>query len=120
MPLNLHASTWRLKLRSIFLAVGLFVLVLPLGGIYFLRIYENELVKQTELELISQAALISAVYKREIEILTAEPKRRDYGVKVIPAPAGDDYFTPVRAELDLRYVGLSGLHGECAIARCGV
>jgi signal transduction histidine kinase len=104
MPLNLHASTWRLKLRSIFLAVGLFVLILPLGGIYFLRIYENELVKQTELELISQAALISAVYKREIEILTAEPKRRDYGVKVIPAPAGDDYFTPVRAELDLRAV----------------
>ena len=102
MPLNLHASTWRFKLRSIFLAVSLFVLVLPLGGIYLLRIYENELVKQTELELISQAALISAVYKREIGNLTAEQRRRDYGIGVATPPAADDYYTPIRAQLDLR------------------
>ena len=102
MPVNLSPKTWRFKLRNIFLAVSLVVLVLPLWGIYFLRIYENELVKQTELELISQAALISAVYKREVAILTGEPKRHDYGTRVNAQPAGDAYFTPVRAELDLR------------------
>ena len=102
MPVNLYASTWRFKLRSILLAVSLFVLALPLGGIYFLRIYENELVKQTELELISQAALISAVYKREIALLAAERNRGDYGILIVPPPVIDDYYTPVRAELDLR------------------
>ena len=101
MPLIPNASSWRFKLRSIFLAVSLVVLVLPLGGIYFLRIYENELVKQTELELISQAALISAVYKREIDVLTAEQARPEYGIKINPPPIADDYYNPIRAELKL-------------------
>jgi hypothetical protein len=102
MPVNLSTKTWRFKLRSIFLAVSLVVLILPLGGVYFLRIYENELVKQTELELISQAAFISAVYKGEIEILAAEFGIPDYGAQVNASPAADGYFTPVRAELDIR------------------
>ena len=101
MPLTLNASRWRFKLRSIFLAVSLFVLFLPLGGIYFLRIYENELVKQTELELISQAALISAVYKREIDTMTVGQKRQEHGIKIIALPAVDDYYSPIRAELNL-------------------
>ena len=102
MSVNLSAKTWRFKLRSIFLAVSLVVLILPLGGIYFLRIYENELVKQTELELISQAAFISALYKREIEVLAEQPKSRDYGIRVNAPPPEDGYFRPVRAELDIR------------------
>lgn len=101
MPLATESRTWRLKLRSILLAVSVVVLVLPVGGIYFLRIYENELVKQTELELISQAAVISALYKREIETLTAGQSRKDHGTKIAPAPAVDDYYKPYKAVLDL-------------------
>jgi hypothetical protein len=52
MPLVAKPKIRRFKLRNILLVVSVVVLVLPLGGIYFLRIYENELVKQTELELI--------------------------------------------------------------------
>ncbi|TAL48426.1 MAG: sensor histidine kinase, partial [Methylovulum sp.] len=44
------------RLRNILLIVMLMVLGLPLGGLYFFRIYENELVQQTERELISQSA----------------------------------------------------------------
>lgn len=102
MPLNLSVKTWRFKLRSIFLAVSLVVLILPLGGVYFLRIYENELVKQTELELISQAAFIAAVYKREIAILAGQTNSGGYGIRVDAPPPQDAYFTPVRAELDIR------------------
>ena len=76
MPLAVASKTWRLKLRTILLAVSGAVLVLPAGGIYFLKLYENELVRQTELELISQAALIAALYKREIEKLTAGESRQ--------------------------------------------
>jgi signal transduction histidine kinase len=101
MPLVVKSKIRRFKLRSILLVVSVVVLILPLGGIYFLRIYENELVKQTELELISQAALISAVYKREINILTASERRQDYGMKISPPPVVDDYYRPVKAALNL-------------------
>ena len=69
MPLVKNNRTWRFKLRTILLAVSLAVLVIPLGGVYIFRFYEGELVKQTEVELIAQAALIAAVYKREVESL---------------------------------------------------
>ena len=100
--MNLSAKKWRFKLRSIFLAVSFVVLILPLGGVYFLRIYENELVKQTELELISQAAFIAAAYKREVAMLAGDLKGRDYGIRVNVPPQEDDYFTPVGARLDIR------------------
>ena len=69
MPLVKSTGAWRFKLRTILLAVSLAVLVIPLGGVYVFRFYEGELVKQTEVELIAQAALIAAVYKREVETL---------------------------------------------------
>ena len=61
MPLVKKPRAWRFKLRTILLAVSLAVLILPLGGVYVFRFYEGELVKQTEVELIAQAAMIAAV-----------------------------------------------------------
>jgi signal transduction histidine kinase len=101
MPLVAKPKTRRFKLRSILLLVSVVVLTLPVGGIYFLRIYENELVKQTELELISQAALISAVYKREFNILATSERRQDYGMKITPPAALDNYYRPINAALNL-------------------
>ena len=101
MLLATESRRWRLKLRTILLAVSGAVLVLPAGGIYFLKLYENELVRQTELELISQAALISALYKREIEKLTAGESRQDYGTKITPPPNLQDYYKPYKAVLNL-------------------
>jgi len=51
------------KLRTILLSLNIMVLLLPLGGIAILRLYESELVKQTESELISQAALTAAMFR---------------------------------------------------------
>ncbi len=59
------------RLRNILLSVMLMVLVLPLGGLYFFRIYENELVQQTERELIAQAAALSASYRQLLRNLHA-------------------------------------------------
>jgi signal transduction histidine kinase len=102
MPLNVNPRRGRFKLRTILLGVSVVVLVLPLGGVYFLRIYENELVKQTELELISQAALISGFYKREIYNLAASNGRENYGVRLDLPPTADDHFSPIKPSLDLR------------------
>lgn len=55
--------TLRPRLRSLLIIINLAILLLPLGGITVLRIYENELVRQTETELIGQISLISAAFK---------------------------------------------------------
>lgn len=102
MPLVKKPRAWRFKLRTILLAVSLAVLILPLGGVYVFRFYEGELVKQTEVELIAQAALIAAVYKREVEtLLKREGGVAEYGAKVAVAADKDEYLRPLKPQLSL-------------------
>ncbi|HZX87840.1 MAG TPA: hypothetical protein VFF19_29980, partial [Reyranella sp.] len=49
--------------RTLLLATYLAVLLLPVGGIGFLRLYESALIRQTEAELLAQAAVLSAAYR---------------------------------------------------------
>ena len=51
------------RLRTLLMIVMLSVLLLPLASLYFFRFYENELVQKTELELITQSAVFSAIYR---------------------------------------------------------
>lgn len=91
----------RFRLRSILLFVNLTVLLLPLLGLFFFRFYENELVRQTEIELISQAAVISAVYKHNI---SAGPEDMGlYGLLIDDKNLNkaDEYYTPVPPQIDL-------------------
>ena len=74
------------RLRTILLIVMLSVLLLPLGSLYFFRFYENVLVQKTEVELITQSAVLSSVYRELIGKNTAAEK----GV-----------YTPVEPQLDL-------------------
>src|SRR5262245_5374223 len=68
-PLLLGASTppttvprrYRPSVRLVLLAVTLTILVLPLGSLVFFRIYENQLVRETEAELIAQGAVLAAL-----------------------------------------------------------
>jgi two-component system sensor histidine kinase ChvG len=58
---NLLKRHWpRLRLRTILLGVLLFVAALPGVGAIFLRVYENTLVRQTEVELVAQGAVLVA------------------------------------------------------------
>jgi signal transduction histidine kinase len=102
MSVTRTPKRWHFKLRTILLIVNLVLLLLPLAGIIFFRIYENELVKQTELELISQAAFIAAAYKQEVSyLLESAGDKRPYGIQVsVPWPAGELY-RPVGAQLHL-------------------
>lgn len=49
-----------LRLRTILLIVLLSVAAMPVAGAVFLRVYENTLVRQTEVELVSQGAALAA------------------------------------------------------------
>jgi signal transduction histidine kinase len=79
------------------MCVMLTVLALPLGGLYFFRIYENELVQQTELELISQAAVLSASFRQAIRL----QQPTNYGRYVNLAPSVDHTYEPIMPTLSL-------------------
>lgn len=74
------------RLRTILFMVIVSVLLLPLGSIYFFRFYENKLVRNTEIELITQSAAFAAVYRE----LIGQNHVKTNGV-----------YTPIFPELDL-------------------
>ncbi len=77
------------------------VLLLPLFSLYFLKLYQNQLIQQTESELIAQSAALAAIFKREVE--TTFPLGVALGAKVAPAPAtsSDEPYRPIWPKLEL-------------------
>lgn len=57
---------WRPRLSLIAIILLLVVLVLPLAGLVFFRVYENPLVHQTESELIAQSAVIASTMAAQV------------------------------------------------------
>ncbi|KAB2928420.1 MAG: HAMP domain-containing histidine kinase [Candidatus Contendobacter sp.] len=96
----------RLKLRHLLLAVNLTVLWLPLLGLEALRLYDSALVRQTESELIAQAAFVAASYRAALARLApqvvADP---GYGLPLAALwrepPGGETRWRPRPARLDL-------------------
>ncbi len=87
MKINAQPKLKRLfRLRTILLMVVLSVLLLPLASLYFFRFYENELVRKTELELITQSAVFATVYR---ELIGQNQIKRD------------GKYTPIIPTLDL-------------------
>lgn len=105
--LRTFRDKWRPPLGMIVALVLCIMLLVPLAGIVFFRVYENQLIQATEAELISQAAAIAAVTsKRLVELGGADlPK----GAKV-PGPQTkqpdedgqtDNPWSPLQPVLDL-------------------
>ncbi|HET9298586.1 MAG TPA: histidine kinase dimerization/phospho-acceptor domain-containing protein, partial [Candidatus Polarisedimenticolaceae bacterium] len=76
----------RPRLRTVLLLVNLAILALPLAGIGVLRIYENELVRGTEAQLLVLGALLRDAYAQA------------YATQVAGPPPE---FTPLEPSLDL-------------------
>jgi len=97
---------WRPPLSLVVALVLGIMLLVPLGGIVFFRVYENQLIQTTEAELIAQSAAIAAVTaERLTEIggeglpLGAEVPRRSPGRSYLESPTGN--WLPQVPELDL-------------------
>ncbi|HEX8437136.1 sensor histidine kinase [Archangium sp.] len=58
-----EARRARPRLWMVFSAVGLGALVLALLGLSLVRVYDNQLIRQTETELITQGVVVSEVYR---------------------------------------------------------
>lgn len=58
------------RLRTLLLLSNLTVLALPLAGLWALHLYESALVRQTESELLAQAAVVAAAFRLGLETPT--------------------------------------------------
>ncbi|MDR2461470.1 MAG: ATP-binding protein [Deltaproteobacteria bacterium] len=88
------------SIGTFLMAVNLVILAIPITAIYFSRLYDNELVRQTEIELISQAVLVGGIFKQEVLELSGP----DYGRPHFspPKPLSEDaYLSPILPVLDL-------------------
>lgn len=105
-------SPIRVKLRTILLIVNIMVFSLPLAGIMFFRVYENTLVQQTENELISQAAVISAIYKDHISKQLSVSATYGKPADLNSLSQADAYYTPISPQLDLSKTTILPTRGD--------
>lgn len=105
---------WKPRLRTVLLIINLVILLLPLAGIGVLRLYESELVRRTESELIAQGTLVGAAYREELlrQLSPGNADRppqdvagiRQYGIPVTARAAADDpaqKYHPILARLNI-------------------
>jgi signal transduction histidine kinase len=92
---------WRPSLAMIVFAVLAAVAVLPLVGLFFFRLYDNQLIRQTQAELIAQSQVFATIFAREVEARGASgiPLGAEIPLQARPDPS--DQFAPIKPELDL-------------------
>ncbi|MER8917922.1 HAMP domain-containing histidine kinase [Mesorhizobium sp. M0761] len=97
-------TKWRPRLATVVLAILIMVLALPLVGLFFFRLYENQLIRQTEGELIAQGAVIAAIYAQNISDAAIAPEKLGVPMQADSGDAsrGDDSpYQPIEPSLDL-------------------
>ena len=93
----------RPRLSLVLMLVNIAVIALPLGSIFFFRIYENQLIQETERELISQAAIIAAAYQATFRFVESGTDQTEPAVTV-GAIKGASPWSPIAPQLDLAVV----------------
>ncbi|HXI08309.1 MAG: ATP-binding protein [Bradyrhizobium sp.] len=92
---------WRPSLGLVIFAVLASVATLPLVGLFFFRLYDNQLIRQTQSELIAQSRVLAAVYAREAEARLDKGLVLGAELPVAARPDPQDKVTPIRPALDL-------------------
>ena len=57
---------WRPSVGLVIFTALAAAATLPLVGLFFFRLYDNQLIHQTQAELIAQSRVLAAVYAREV------------------------------------------------------
>lgn len=94
-------SKWRPRLSVIVLVILVAVLALPLFGMFFFRLYENQLVRQAESELIAQGAVLGATYVHRLRAAGVTPDQLGAVVPADALPAPSEPYNPIEPSLDL-------------------
>jgi len=100
-PASVTPAKWRPSLSLVVFLVLASVLLLPLFSLYFLKVYQNQLIRETESELIAQSAALAAVFHREVESTFSHDVA--LGAKVSPASQAptDGPYQPIWPKLEL-------------------
>ncbi|WP_425373517.1 HAMP domain-containing sensor histidine kinase [Mesorhizobium hawassense] len=78
-------------------------MALPLVGLFFFRLYENQLIRQTEGELIAQGAVVAAIYASEVRAAGIAPEKLGAPVSADPTRDNNYPYDPIEPRLDLAY-----------------
>ncbi|MDX8453689.1 HAMP domain-containing sensor histidine kinase [Mesorhizobium sp. VK9D] len=97
----LSKERWRPRLATVVIAILIVVMALPLVGLFFFRLYENQLIRQTEGELIAQGAVVAAVYAQEVRAAGIAQEQLGAPVSADPARDNNYPYEPVEPRLDL-------------------
>ena len=92
---------YRPPIRAVLLLMLLIAVATPMVGLFFFRVFENQLIRKTEGELIAQSAAIASVYRLKVAEIKISPKT--FGLEA-PEDVADGYkavFSPFGASLDL-------------------
>ncbi|MCC8978416.1 ATP-binding protein [Bradyrhizobium acaciae] len=92
---------WRPSLSFIIFAVLALVAVLPLLGLFFFRLYDNQLIRQTQAELIAQSRVLAVIYAQDVRAQLRNDIPLGAAVPTEALPDPGDQVTPIRPELDL-------------------
>ncbi|WP_095202633.1 ATP-binding protein [Mesorhizobium carmichaelinearum] len=97
---------WRPRLATVVVAILILVMALPLVGLFFFRLYENQLIRQTEAELIAQGAAIAAIYAQEVRDAGIPPEKLGAPMPQAGGSASrsinpDGPYRPIEPRLDL-------------------
>lgn len=94
-------AKWRPSLGQIVFGVLALVGTLPLVGLFFFRIYDNQLIRQTQAELIAQSRVLAAVFAEEVSARLAAGVPLGAEIPPESRPDASDEVTPIRPLLDL-------------------
>jgi signal transduction histidine kinase len=96
-----RGEKWRPSLGLVIFTALAAAATLPLVGLFFFRLYDNQLIHQTQAELIAQSRVLAAVYAQEVESRLGPGIT--LGVEIPPETRTDrqDQLTPIRPALDL-------------------
>ncbi len=92
---------WRPSLSFVIFASLVLVMTLPLAGLFIFRLYDNQLIRQTEAELIAQGAVLSAIFAEKVEQKIPGGIKLGAAVPEKDLPPADDDFVPIKPKLDL-------------------
>lgn len=92
---------WRPSVGLVIFAMLASVAMLPLVGLFFFRLYDNQLIHQTQAELIAQSRVLAAVYAREVEARLVDGIALGAEIPPEGRPDREDQLTPIRPALDL-------------------
>src|SRR5690349_7205781 len=80
----------RPRLWMVFAAVGVAGFVLTLAGLAFVRVYDNQLIRQTETELIAQGAVVAEVFREQLGTSVDAERYGRVRISAWPFPVPDD------------------------------